>query len=71
MWQVTTAAKPATQPQVELDALHLATCTAGCRELPATMWPSGDDDGEEEAAAEAACLQAILEEEEEERARER
>ena len=45
--------------QAELDDLHLATCTAGCRELPAE-WPSDDEE------AEAACMQVIREEEEEE-----
>ena len=52
--------------QAELDTLHLATCTAGCRELPAE-WPSDDEE------AEAACIQVIWEEEEKKkkRARER
>ena len=49
--------------QAELDDLHLATCTAGCRKLP-NEWPSDDEE------AEAACRQVMREEEEEERLKE-
>ena len=41
--------------RAELDLLHLATCTAGCRELPAE-WPSDDEQ------AEADCLLVIRQE---------
>ena len=43
--------------QAELDDLHLATCTAGCRKLP-IEWPSDDEQ------AEADCRQVMREEEE-------
>ena len=43
--------------RVELDKLHLATCTAGCRETR-DEWPSDDEQ------AEADCLLVIRQEEE-------
>ena len=42
--------------QLELDRLHLATCTAGCRER-LVEWGDKDDDQQ----AEADCMQVIQE----------